>query len=306
MRSINFHHGLAAIVTVGLLSMPLSAAPRRISVMSDGSSSTVTTTAVVPTTTTSTTTTTTATQGYNSTLVNGYTPASLKFAGRPWRINAGATWTANLDYSVRMNSTASKVRVELHNTETDKTKSDSTGVRRGEFSGSLYGDPTRLPNKVSLWGGMSFNHQAWSDPVGMATKSGGVYGQIHIGSTFGGSPAVGFRRSKTGKFRITTRGELSTASTIRYEAPLSFDQVHDLVYNVVLDPVNGSLKVWLDGVKVVDVANVSIGSHYAESYFNAGAYFSGGITSPVVAEYGNMVYPAQTSLLSRVTSRPAW
>ncbi len=304
MRSINFHHGLAAIVTLGLLSMPLSAAPRRISVMSDGSSSTVTTTAVVPTTTTSTTTT--ATQGYNSTLVNGYTPASLKFAGRPWRINAGTTWTSNLDYSVRMNSTASKVRVELHNTETDKGAGDSTGNRRAEFSGSLYGDPTRLPNGVSLWGAMSFNHLPWSDPVGMANKLGGVYGQIHIGSKFGGSPAVAFRRSKTGKIRITTRGELSTASTIRYEAPLSFGQVHDLVYNVVLDPVNGSLKVWLDGVKVVDVANVSIGSHYAESYFNFGAYFSGGIACPIAAEYGNMAYPAQTSLLGRVTSRPAW
>lgn len=310
MRSTTFHHGFAAIATVGLLSMPLAlgAAPHSIRISSDGSASTVSPTAVATTTTTTTNaaTTTTATQGYNTTLVNGYTPASLKWAARPWRVNSGATWTSNLDYAVRMNSTASKIRVELRNTEFDKTKSDSTGVRRAEFSGSLYGDATRLPNKVSLWGAMSFSHQAWSDPVGMATKYGGVYGQIHIGSTFGGSPAVGFRRSKTGKFRITTRGELSTASTIRYEAPLSFDQVHDLVYNVVLDPVSGSLKVWLDGVKVVDVANASIGSHYAESYFNAGAYFSGGITSPVVAEYGNMAYPAQTSLLGRVTSRPAW
>jgi hypothetical protein len=248
----------------------------------------------------------TTTTTYLSTLVNGYTPSPISWAARKWRVNAGSATTSNLDYAVRIGSSGNKMRFELHNTDNDNASSDSSGVRRAELSGSVYGDPTRLPNSVPLWGAMSFKHQSWADPVGMSKLMGGVYGQIHIGSTFGGSPAVAFRRTKTGRFRITTRGEYSTDSTVRYEAPLSFDQVHNLVYRVVLDPLAGSLTVWLDGVKVVDVPKASIGHSNAESYFNVGAYFSGGITSPVVAEYANMVYPSKTSLSSRVTASPTW
>lgn len=307
MKTNAIRHGLAGLATFALLSTSLAvnAGPRRIKVSGDGSSVDITATSA-STTTTTTVTDSTAKGDYASILVNGYSPKSLTWAGRSWRVNSGATWNVNLIRSIMMSTSGKRTRFELQNYETDKTSSDSTGVRRAELSGSLYGDGTRLPNSVSLWGAMSFSHGSWADPVGMATKTGGVYGQIHIGSTFGGSPAVGFRRAKDGKFRITTRGELSTSSTIRYQAPLSFDTVHDLVYNVVLDPVNGSLKVWLDGALVVDVAKVSIGTHYAESYFNHGTYFSGGITTPVVSEYANMVYPSQTSLLARVTSRPVW
>ena len=305
MKTVAIQHGFAALATFALLSTSLAAGagPRRIKVSTDGSSVDAST---APGTTTTTVTDTAAKGDYASILVNGYSPKSLSWSGRSWRVNSGATWNANLVRSIMISPSGKRTRFELQNYEVDKASGDSTGVRRSELSGSLYGDATRLPNSVSLWGAMSFVHGSWADPVGMATKTGGVYGQIHIGSTFGGSPAVGFRRAKDGRFRITTRGELSTASTIRYQAPLSFDTVHDLVYNVVLDPVNGSLKVWLDGALVVDVSKVSIGTHYAESYFNHGTYFSGGITTPVVAEYANIAYPGQTSLLARVNSRPVW
>jgi hypothetical protein len=140
----------------------------------------------------------------------------------------------------------------------------------------------------------------------MSTLMGGAYGQIHIGSKFGGSPAVAFRRTKHGLFRVTTRGEFDRSGSIRHEAPLSFDRVHHLVYRVVLDPKRGSLTVWLDGVRIVDVADVSIGSHHAQGYFNLGLYFSGGITSPVVAEYADVVYPSTASQADLVASPPAW
>jgi hypothetical protein len=179
-------------------------------------------------------------------------------------------------------------------------------VRRSELSGSLYGDSTRLPNGTSLWGAFSTRHAAWDDVAGMKALTGGIYGQIHMGSTFGGSPALAFRRKSDGTFRITTRGEFDTDGTVRYQAPLSFGKVHDIVYNVVLDPVFGRVSVWIDGVLVVDVPRASIGHSNAESYWNVGVYFAGGVTSPVVAEYANHVYPQSGSLSARISHRPAW
>lgn len=243
---------------------------------------------------------------YLTTLAGGYTPTPLGWAGRYWRVAAGSSMTPNMDHTLRVGSRGRKMRFEIRNTDSDNAGTDSSGVRRAELSGSLRSDPTRLPNGAPLWGGMSFNHHGWADPAGMSTLMGGVYGQIHIGSRFGGSPAVAFRRTKRGQFRVTTRGEYDTAGSVRYEAPLGFDQVHHLVYRVVLDPHRGSLTVWLDGAKIVDVADASIGSSHAQSYFNLGLYFSGGITSPVVAEYGNVVYPTKAPLTNLVTSPPAW
>jgi hypothetical protein len=211
-----------------------------------------------------------------------------------------------MDHSLRLGSHGRKVRFEIRNTDDDQAISDSPGARRAELSGSLPGDPRRLANGTPLWGAMSFKHHAWADPAGMSTLMGGAYGQIHIGSKFGGSPAVAFRRTKHGLFRVTTRGEFDRSGSIRHEAPLSFDRVHHLVYRVVLDPKRGSLTVWLDGVRIVDVADVSIGSHHAQGYFNLGLYFSGGITSPVVAEYADVVYPSTASQADLVASPPAW
>lgn len=129
---------------------------------------------------------------------------------------------------------------------------------------------------------------------------------IHIGSTFGGSPAVAFRRRENGNLRITTRGEFNTSNTTRYDKPLSFGQVHDLVYRVVLDPKVGELTVWLDGVKIVDIRGQSIGASTAECHLQLGAYYAGGITCPVVAEYANHVYPSPTDLSARIGNLPVW
>ena len=330
MPSSKIAKGLYSLAAVALVATPLatSAKPRRIAISSDGTivdttyepsttgsyskTSTTSTATSTSSTSTSTSTSTATTDNtavfadYVATLSPTYTPSEISWAGRKWRVNSGATYVTDMGHSVRVTPYRNRVRIELRNTSNDKTASDSSSVRRAELSGSLYGDPTRLPNGQSLWGAFSSRHDAWADPAGMKALTGGVYGQIHIGSKFGGSPALAFRRKSDGRYRITTRGEFSTASTVRYEGVVPFGTVHDVVYNVVLHPTAGSLRVWINGVQVVNVANVSIGHSNAESYWNVGAYFSGGITSPVVTEVANHVYPAPTSLATRVTSRPAW
>lgn len=243
---------------------------------------------------------------YSTTLIKGFTPSPIWFAGRQWRVNAGSTWNRNLDYPVRISSNRASIRFEVRDSEASRSKADRPGKRRAELSTSLYGDPTRLPNGKMLWGAYSFNHIPWSDPDGMRDLWGGVYGQIHMGSKFGGSPAFAVRRKSDGRLWITTRGEQDPKGSDRYLRPLSFGQRHDLVYAITLDPEKGNLRVWIDGQQVVNVANVSIGSSHAQSYWAFGLYFAGGVTGPVVAEYSNMVPPGPTPLHARIDAPPAW
>jgi hypothetical protein len=140
----------------------------------------------------------------------------------------------------------------------------------------------------------------------MAARTGGVHGQIHIGRTFGGSPALAFRRNARGEFTVTTRGEHDPRSRLRYLNDLSFDQPHDLVYRIVLHPNDGELSVWLDGQQVVNVRGQSIGTRHADSYWAVGCYYAGGATCPVVAEFASHRYPAVLDLSDRILTRPVW
>ena len=243
---------------------------------------------------------------YKSTLRNGLTPSPIEWAGRMWRVNAGSTIHHGMDHSLRMSPKGGRIRFELRDFPENNSATDSSKVRRAELSGSVYGDRTRLPNGEALWGAFSFVHHGWSDSPGMRELQGGVYGQIHIGSTFGGSPALAFRRRADGRFLITTRGEYDTEGTTRYEGDLSFDELHDVVYEVSLHPTRGSLRVWIDGQQIVDARGLSLGHSNAESYWNLGTYFSGGISGTVVAEYANHVYPAPLELRDRINTRPCW
>lgn len=244
-----------------------------------------------------------ASSDYQSTLVGVRTPATLVRGGRTWRCNMGSTWNDNLDHCLR--TTTSRTRFEVRNYSYERIETDPIEKRRSELSSSLPGGTERLPQGVALWGAMSFKHSSWADPVGMRAKTGGVHGQIHD-QTFGGSPMLAFRRKSDGQFTITTRGENDTVSHTRYTDALSFDAVYDLVYKLTLHPTAGALEAWIDKVKVVSLSNVSIGASTADCVMAFGAYYAGGITCPVVAEYGNFVYPSTTSLASRTTSTPAW
>jgi hypothetical protein len=238
---------------------------------------------------------------YRSTLVNGLTPGHIEWNGREWRCAMGSTWHPGMDHCLRL--APDRARFEIRPGEYDRGPGDPVAKRRSEIR---FPKSPRLPNDVPLWGAMSFVHHQWEDPTGMAANWGGVHGQLHIGSTFGGSPAVAFRRTPRGDFAITTRGEGDRDGTRRYERPLPFDDVHHLVYRVVLSPRQGALQVWLNGDSVLDLRGVSIGSGDAECYWSLGCYYAGGVTCPIVAEYGDHIYPGPANLSGRIRFRPDW
>ena len=240
-----------------------------------------------------------ATGGYRTSLVDGYTPKRIDWDGYRWSADMGSTWNAGMDHCFRYNE--DMARFEIRPTPRDRAAKEGPDKRRSE----LHCTRNRLPNGVALWGAMSFIHHGWSDPAGMAKGWGGVHGQIHMGK-FGGSPAVAFRRSRDGRFLVTTRGEFDDGNRRRWVGPVSFNEAHDLVYRVLLDPGEGELDVWLDGRKLVSVAGESIGSRVGGSYWCIGCYYSGGISCPVVAEYANHEFPSGRDLSARISARPAW
>ena len=238
---------------------------------------------------------------YHSTLVNGFTPGHIVWNDRKWRCAMGSTWNPAMDHSLRL--ARGRARFEIREGPLNRGRNDDADKRRSEIR---FPNSPRLPNGVPLWGAMSFLHHQWDDPAGMAANWGGVHGQLHIGSGFGGSPAVAFRRTRRGAFAITTRGEKDKEGSRRFERPLAFDQLHSLVYRVVLGPRDGALNVWLNGEAVVDLRGVSIGSSDAECYWSFGCYYSGGISCPIVAEYGDHFYPSPADLSSRIRFQPRW
>ena len=238
---------------------------------------------------------------YRSTLVNGFTPGHVEWNGRKWRCAMGSTWNPDMDHSLRL--TPSRARFEIRESELNRGPADEPSKRRSEMR---FPKSPRLPNDVPLWGAMSFVHHQWDDPGGMAANWGGVHGQLHIGSNLGGSPAVAFRRTRRGAFAITTRGEQDPDGTRRYEHPLAFNELHNLVYRVILSPNDGALQVWLNGDNVLDVRRVSIGSRDADCYWSFGCYYSGGISCPIIAEYGDHIYPGPTDLSHRIGFKPDW
>lgn len=238
---------------------------------------------------------------YQSTLINGLTPGHLEWNGRKWRCAMGSTWNRGMDHSLRL--APNRARFEIREGAQNRGPADDGNKRRSEIR---YPKSPRLPNDIPLWGAMSFVHHQWEDPAGMAANWGGVHGQLHIGSDFGGSPAVAFRRTRRGAFAITTRGERDTDGTRRYEGPLPFDALHSLVYRVVLSAKEGALRVWLNGETLLDVRGASIGSRDAQCYWSVGCYYSGGISCPIIAEYGDHIYPGLADLSGRIRVKPDW
>ena len=211
----------------------------------------------------------------------------IEWGGRKWRANVASAHFEGHDHALRI--AGSRARFEVRPDDTPMESKE--WKRRAELSGSIYGDATRLPNGVLLSGSFVTSHRAW--PEGMDTTWGMVFGQIHMGSKVGGSPALAFRRHQTSDLRITTRGENDMEGSEVYRGPLSFDEDHLFAYEVLLHETDAVLRVWVDDQQVVDLSGVSIGHSAADSYWNVGIYASGGVTGPVVAEYDRHIYPGQ-------------
>lgn len=240
-----------------------------------------------------------ASAGYRSSLVDGYTPKRVDWDGYRWSADMGSTWIAGMEHSFQ--PAQDRARFEIQPTPRDRAAGDAPDKRRSE----LHCTRNRLPNGVPLWGAMSFIHHSWSDPEGMAKGWGGVHGQIHMGK-FGGSPALAFRRTRDGRFLVTTRGQFDDGNNRRWMAPVSFDEAHDLVYRVILHPSSGELDVWLDGKHVFELRGASIGSQVGGSYWCLGCYYSGGISCPVVAEFANHAFPSTEDLSTRASAPLEW
>jgi len=196
------------------------------------------------------------------------------------------------------NFTATKSRFELHNTTYDRGGNDPDRKRRAELHG--HGSGETFAHGVQYWHAFSFIVHPFADPDGMRSHPGTIM-QMHWPT--GASPCFAFRVSKGG-FRITTRGD-GQSNTTRYQGPLSFGSVNDVVYRFIIGK-NGALDVWLNGKKVLAFRG-PVGPDEDGAYFCMGPYYGGGITCSVVQEYGNIApFPSKTSLSGRITSKPAW
>jgi len=110
-----------------------------------------------------------------------------------------------------------------------------------------------------------------------------------------------------GLFLITTNGANDPTSNHKwYSSALAFGQPHDVVYRCVIDPVNGSLDVWVDGRQVLSLTRQSIGVAQSGCYPCYGLYYAGGTTCTVVAEVANIAAPSTLSLSARTLKKPAW
>lgn len=238
---------------------------------------------------------------YSSTLgPSGYTPSKASWNGKTWKADMGSTWNLGMDHSWRVTATAD--RFELHPTPQDRAVNDSADKRRSE----LHYKKTELANGMEYWGAYSFIDHSWPDPVGMNLTTGGAHMQMHMPS--GNGAAFALRRYRDGTFLVTTNSSAG-GNLKQFNAPLSFDAVHDVVYRCICDPAAGELDLWLDGTQVTafrGLLGIAGATSTAGYYFCRGLYYGGGITCNIVAEFANVVTPQTANLLSRVSSPPPW
>lgn len=230
---------------------------------------------------------------------NGLVPKFFDWMGYPWSNNSGQVWNTNVPYALGFSSV--RLRAELHDTNYDHGQKDPVDKRRAEIHSKV-----DLNNGVTYWHAFSYLDQPWTNPAGQKKAGGGAIHQIHMPD--GGSPAIAFRRFQDGSFGVTTN---PGGNIKRFKMPMTFGQPHDIVYRFTLSAAgatNGSLAVWVDGRKMLDLANVAIGGEGNGYYLCLGAYYGSGLGgNRIIQEYGNIVpVPTTTDLSSRIAAPPAW
>ena len=242
-------------------------------------------------------TTTTSTTSYTK------PPATKVFSwnGHSWSNDSGQAWNTNTPYAIGLSS--SKIRFEAHDTSYDRGQIDPSTKRRSEVSSK-----DQYHNGVNYW--MAFSFQVdWSClACQQRLKQGGEIMQVHWPS--GASPPLAFRAVPTSTgaaFQVTTRGD-NQGNITRASVPLTLGTVHDVVFSFKLGAV-GYEQVWLDGKEISNLSNIPVGTNLEDGYsMRLGPYYGGGMAgNQIVQTYGNIAaFPSSTSLISRISNRPAW
>lgn len=221
---------------------------------------------------------------------------AFDFNGRSWAVDGSPVNADGLDHCLRLSGRRERIRFEHRQTDpNDRTELDSQ---------------LTLPHSTTLWGAMTVIAESFVKPDSIAAGSGVVFYQTHAGAG-GGSPSFALRRKQNGNLHITRSTPAGDQNVSLYDQPLSFDEPHDFVWRQVINATNGSIEVWLDGVKIVDVSGVPVGATDNTGYAKFGAYAAGGIgTDPdakVAFQFANVECTRSgIDLASRISAAPTW
>lgn len=189
------------------------------------------------------------------------------------------------DYSITRSNNGRVQKFDVQ--EGDKRPSDSGDVERSELS--LGSAPISFGTE--FWASWSFGLEPVS---GTYPELGETW--INLGQMYGdnGSPIISFLLRNDSELTIVTRSGVSGSplTSVRYTLD---DFVRGKLYNIV---INGScdsesvgfLKVWINGISVVDVEHVPIGysDEGDETFWKFGVYRSTSAPERVGAWFCNM------------------
>lgn len=245
--------------------------------------------------------------GYYSLLgADGLLPDLIPFMGENWRPQGGAVWQTGKPHSIKLSSRGEKVRFELIDSETDRREADGLQVRRVEFISTWIvpvryapGDP--LPPAVK--GGMDVNIHTPSGLDRFTTETTGFsFHQTHSRADdddLYGRPIFNLRIGAALNLRITiayaTANPITLASQITevevFNAPYDgFDQWVRYAYEFVADPYgSGYLKIWKDGVQIVNYTGAMAYVDLLGPYEKIGIYAPYGTGDGSVIEYANWI-----------------
>jgi hypothetical protein len=246
---------------------------------------------------------------YSMLSTNGRITAITKgidYRANTYQYDGGASTSDGMDHTLRFSGRRERVRIQVNNTEADKTAADTGGQRRCEMDAEYL-----LPNDTVLWGAMSVILEPWVEPASVAEATGYIIYQTHLGG--GGSPSFAIRINPAGQLWVTRAGPPpdDNSNVTLYTGDIDFDTVHDFVWRQTINPTAGSVELWLNGAKIVDVSGVPVGQAGNLGYPKWGIYAAGGLGSnagaQVAAQFANVVDTKPSiDLTSRISAPPAW
>lgn len=244
--------------------------------------------------TTTTTTTTTSSESYCGLSLDSTSRDS--FAGHSWNVQRDASKT----YPIQEWVGATPVRHRFECRSTDSWNGETTR-NRAEF-----GCLTRMPFGQPVWFSYAMRIRS-----GTPVTNWNVLGQFHSTPDTGddsSSPPFSINFLPGEKVRFIRRFDPSSLTTsapqayIMHERPVVRDRWYQIVGCVTFGwENNGSVQIWWDGVKIIDLAQTSIGYNDMRGpYWKFGVYRAK-VAETLVVDYANLEL-GLSSLLTRVTS----